>query len=794
MRLFYSQRKPRLQAQRIEGRLWGGFSQLGLAELSALAADTGYSCRERSHACLALARWHYAESDYTATLRWVNELQTVAPRESKAKHVCMLKADLLIRLGRAEEVDGALRGLWPRLTRDRDYVWTRANALMCGDKLPAAVEEPNRLALINTIFRRAKLAPLSAIDWNLPLTLENLETRGNPPPIVDGPLVSVLVPVFRAAITLPTALRSLCRQTWQNLEIIVIDDASNDETSNIAERMAQDDARIKVLWATTNAGSYAARNAGLQIARGEFVTTHDADDWSHPQKIATQVGWMLKDKDCAANFSEWIRCTSRLHAVWLHRPWSSFLAKNMSSLLVRRSLLLELGGWDHVRVSGDTELLRRLEKTAGRANLHVVRAGAPLAFGRHEQGSLTQATATHVRTRHYGARWEYENAAAYWHARARSLRINDRQRPFPAPLSIRSKSLRHEAVDVAFVSDFRLQGGAFVSTYNYIRAAEAAGLRVAAFDWPRADLVGASRRGVNPLLRAFAAEGKVQIVCPGESIRTETLIFGYPPILAHGIDNRPEIESGRRIMIVNQMAARLTDGSDAQYDPAQVDQNIRDWFGGVAVWAPISGLVQRLMREDPRYPEPHENIWTPLIDTGEWCAEPLVWRGKERAQPVIGRHARDHYTKWPSRSEAIRQAYCAEEACEVRLLGGSLRAEEILGHRPGNWTVLGFGELPAMDFLRDLDFFVHFPHENYIEEFGRAVLEALAMGKPAILPPVFESTFGPAAVYCQPTQVWETACSMWRDPGAYLAQGSKGREFVMQHADWRELVPRLKRA
>src|SRR5690606_32673607 len=116
-----------------------------------------------------------------------------------------------------------------------------------------------------------------------------------------------------------------------------------------------------------------------------------------------------------------------------------------------------------------------------------------------------------------------------------------------------------------------------------------------------------------------------------------------------------------------------------QYDPAAVRATLRAAFGTEGVWVPISQRVRRLMREQAGYPEPHAELWTPLIETAEEPDPAPVWRGGEGRQPVVGRHCRDHYTKWPAAAATIRAAYCAGSPCSVRLLGGAEHAEKLLG-------------------------------------------------------------------------------------------------------------------
>jgi GT2 family glycosyltransferase len=104
------------------------------------------------------------------------------------------------------------------------------------------------------------------------------------------PLVSVIVPAFNAAPYLGAALDSLRAQTVRNLEIIVIDDGSRDDTGAIARRHASDDSRIRVISRGTPSGRPAtARNAGLRVARGKYIALLDADDTCIPTRFENGV-------------------------------------------------------------------------------------------------------------------------------------------------------------------------------------------------------------------------------------------------------------------------------------------------------------------------------------------------------------------------------------------------------------------------------------------------------------------------------------------------------------------------
>jgi glycosyltransferase involved in cell wall biosynthesis len=111
---------------------------------------------------------------------------------------------------------------------------------------------------------------------------------GRPPQ--PDPLVSVIVPAFNAAPYLGAALDSLRAQTLRNLEIIVIDDGSRDDTGTIARRHASEDPRIRVISRGTPSGLPAtARNAGLRVARGKYIALLDADDTCSPARLENGV-------------------------------------------------------------------------------------------------------------------------------------------------------------------------------------------------------------------------------------------------------------------------------------------------------------------------------------------------------------------------------------------------------------------------------------------------------------------------------------------------------------------------
>ena len=114
------------------------------------------------------------------------------------------------------------------------------------------------------------------------------------------PLVSVITPVYNAARWLPETLASVQAQTLIDWEHLLVDDGSTDESVIIAERAAKEDSRVRLLRMPANGGPAAARNFALQNARGRFIAFLDADDLWLPEKLASQVDWMLAHAYCFA--------------------------------------------------------------------------------------------------------------------------------------------------------------------------------------------------------------------------------------------------------------------------------------------------------------------------------------------------------------------------------------------------------------------------------------------------------------------------------------------------------------
>jgi teichuronic acid biosynthesis glycosyltransferase TuaG len=109
-------------------------------------------------------------------------------------------------------------------------------------------------------------------------------------------LVSIIMPVYNSDAHVETAIYSILQQSYGEWELIVVDDASTDNSVQKIEGIINSDSRIKLIKLLNNAGASVSRNAALNRAKGRFVAFLDSDDIWYPDKLEKQVEFMLKRK------------------------------------------------------------------------------------------------------------------------------------------------------------------------------------------------------------------------------------------------------------------------------------------------------------------------------------------------------------------------------------------------------------------------------------------------------------------------------------------------------------------
>ena len=118
----------------------------------------------------------------------------------------------------------------------------------------------------------------------------------------NNTLVSVIIPVYNAAKYIGKTIESALYQTYQNIEIILIDDCSKDNSKKIIGQYLAKYENIIYHLQEKNSGAAVARNTALQIAKGRYVAFLDSDDLWYPQKVATQID-LMKRKNAAICFT-----------------------------------------------------------------------------------------------------------------------------------------------------------------------------------------------------------------------------------------------------------------------------------------------------------------------------------------------------------------------------------------------------------------------------------------------------------------------------------------------------------
>jgi len=101
------------------------------------------------------------------------------------------------------------------------------------------------------------------------------------------PKVTVIVPTFNRGNMVARAVKSALAQTHNDLEVIVVDDGSVDETEKIIKQIAEEDSRLRYLKHQVNKGMQAARNTGVKAARGQYIAILDSDCEWLPENVAT---------------------------------------------------------------------------------------------------------------------------------------------------------------------------------------------------------------------------------------------------------------------------------------------------------------------------------------------------------------------------------------------------------------------------------------------------------------------------------------------------------------------------
>ena len=575
-----------------------GFTERPLAELRELMASERDPHAKRL-AARELARWHAGKRSRAGAERCLRALEIALDGETdptRRRQAAVLAAESHGLLGEVaagrRAIDEALE-----LGPHEDLYFAAANL---------EAEARDRVPWINRALRLHGLAEVRLDDSEASSgrpAFDALRPAAEPSPQAgpgeDGPKVSVIMPSHNAAATIATALDSALSQTWRRLEVLVVDDGSADATAAVVEERALRDPRIRLLRASSNRGTYVARNLALQAATGELVTCHDADDWSHPEKIERQVRHLLAHPDAVANTSRHVRVTRDLR-FYRRTNHGYFALPAMPSLLLRREPMLErVGYWDCVRFGADAELIRRARKVFGARSVVDLETG-PLSFLRTSSRSLTGDAAFGYGGFLMGARREYLEAQKDFHSRAGTLRYEFPQprRPFAVPEPMRpareAAPAGRRRFDLILVSDFRRDDA---GRRLELRLAARLGLRVGLIQMSSYDLDPGTP--IRPVVRELVDGDRVQILVYGERVGCRALVVGPPEVVEEPQRFVPDVEAGGVHVLAGPPEGRGwgDGGTDRAYDLGVCRRRLVEHWGGDGLWHPLDPAARAALVE-----------------------------------------------------------------------------------------------------------------------------------------------------------------------------------------------------
>lgn len=215
------------------------------------------------------------------------------------------------------------------------------------------------------------------------------------------PRVSVVIPCYNYARYLTAAVESALSQAGVDIDVIVVDDASNDESLNVAEQLAAKDSRVKVIAHKENIGPVATFNDGLTCAKGEFLVRLDADDLLTPGSLQRATDVMLAFPSVGLVYGHPLhfsgdhlphpRDNATYWTIWPGLEWlserceSGYNVITSPEVVMRRSLVARIGGQRDLAHSHDMEMWLRLSAYSDVAYIH----GADQAWHREHPRSLS---------------------------------------------------------------------------------------------------------------------------------------------------------------------------------------------------------------------------------------------------------------------------------------------------------------------------------------------------------------------------------------------------------------------
>lgn len=606
----------------------------------------------------------------------------------------------------------------------------------------------------------------------------------------DAPLVTVILTTFNPEPDeLRTSVRSILRQTWPHLELLVVDDHSPEMPDGLLEEFEALDDRISVIRMPVNGGTYLARNAGIRAARGTYVTGQDTDDWSHPQRLERQLLAFHGHEGSAGVMVMANRTDDRLV-----RTAVGFAPQRRCevSLMLRTEDARNMGGYVPMRKGADSEFRERLIRHLG---TQVIELSAPLYMTRLSAGSLSRADFRHGWTA--PARLSFSSAYRYWHETSSLLLspLGDERGhhapPFSAPSRISGRG-RDEGtrLDVCFLGDWRSFGPLERAALDEIESLLDAHLLVGVLqlDSPFSDAVSA--RILLPRLQAWINQGRVLQIMPDEEMSARLVIVRDPAVIDYAREQPFGLQTDHLMFVATDPFVEREDVAPS-YRRERTQAAAERLLGLRGQWIRPQGTSAELFRS--AYPGSEAELVYPLVT---YARPPRHRRRRPGAPVVIGRGARNDNAQWPSDPELLSSLYPPDDGHQVRVLGDARGGVRVLRLRrlPANWIDFRSVELSAERFWHGVDVAVQFDEEDPGLGPDRALLEALAARVPVVCGERHRAHLDGAAVYVRAEEAPAALASLAADPALQEELARRGAELLDNQyspAEFRRFVTRV---
>lgn len=447
-------------------------------------------------------------------------------------------------------------------------------------------DQDSWLALANEMYRSTGLEPITLRPNGDDLdAFDRIVEAATVPKVDGGPLVTVIMSTWSPDAATVTAIKSIIAQSWQNWELLVMDDSSPQAFDEVLKEISSLDSRVTVHRSQTNAGTYVRRNEALVIAKGEFVTMHDSDDWAHPRRLELQVRHLQQNPQIVANTVASIRMSRELRFV---QPRGLTLRLSEPGLMYRREkVTAKIGYFDSVRRGADTEFRMRMEHVFEQPT-QILPTGAPLMLMRFDFESLSGSDFGNGWT--HPERFAYRSAHRHW----RESKTNAGQVPyigfeearqFPAPSRLTGLP-RKVDLDFLIVADARRKGAPVASLRRLsIEMSElrSAGARVG-FMQVEAIAYKTAENELDPAVQELINSGKIVEVFPTDvDARIDCLVIRHASAaLGIPLDVDESFKVSRAVVVIEGDGG--PDRLGETYAPGTVNRALDESFRVVAQW------------------------------------------------------------------------------------------------------------------------------------------------------------------------------------------------------------------